>query len=235
MQKKTINTFFEFLDLVDKSKNSTADLLLFRGQSEKKSLVPSIARNNSKVDTTEIEKKMLDELIRRTKTMINAAQFDEWDWLIYAQHFGMKTRLLDWTSNPLTALWFACSNEFKKDIDSVVYILKSAENYLLDKSKETSPFNRSKTRVLKPTLNNERIIAQSGWFTAHKYSTSAKCFVDLRKNTDIEKSIIEVVIPKVIKPTILDSLNVFGINNQTLFPDVSGICKHMNWEFTKLN
>ncbi len=233
MQKKTIKTFFEFLDLVDKSKNSNADILLFRGQSEKKPLVPSIARKDSKVDTTEIERKMLEELIRRTKTIINAAQFDEWDWLIYAQHFGMKTRLLDWTSNPLTALWFACSNEFKKDIDSVVYILKSAEKFLLDKTKETSPFNRSKTRVLKPTLNNERIIAQAGWFTAHKYSTAVNCFVDLRANADIKDSIIEVVIPRGIKSNILDSLNVFGINNQTMFPDVSGICKHMNWEFTK--
>lgn len=233
MQKKSINTFFEYLELVDKSKTVTADLLLFRGQSEKKSLVPSIARKDSQIDTTDIEKKMLEELKRRARTLIDGIQFDEWDWLIYAQHFGMKTRLLDWTTNPLTALWFSCSNEFKKDVDSVVYILKNAETFLLDKSKETSPFNRSKTRVLKPTLNNERIIAQAGWFTAHKYSTSAKCFVDLRTNKEIQDSIVEVTIPKKIKPNILDSLNVFGINSQTLFPDITGICNQMNWEFIK--
>jgi hypothetical protein len=233
MQKKTITTFFEFLDLVDKSKTASTDFLLFRGQSEKKPLVPSIARTNRSIDTTETEKKMLEELKRRTRTIIDGLQFDEWDWLVYAQHFGMKTRLLDWTSNPLTALWFACSNEFKKDIDSVVYILREADTFLLDKSKETSPFNRSKTRVLKPTLNNVRIIAQSGWFTAHKYSTSFKRFVDLRTNADINNSITEVLIPKPIKPNILDSLNVFGINSQTLFPDVSGICSHLNWEFTR--
>ncbi|HEX4375335.1 MAG TPA: FRG domain-containing protein [Puia sp.] len=234
MQKKTIATFFEYLELVDKSKTHTTDLILFRGQSEKKTLVPSIERSNPKVDTTSTEKKMLEEFIRRTKTMTKGMQFDdEWDWLIYAQHFGMKTRLLDWTSNPLTALWFACSNEFKKDFDSVVYILKKAETFLLNKSIETSPFKRSKTQVLKPTLNNERIIAQSGWFTAHKYSTSANCFVDLRTNAEIKDSIIEVIIPKGTKPTVLESLNVFGINSQSLFPDVSGICKQMNWEFSK--
>lgn len=233
MQTKTINTFFEFLELVDKSKTTTADLLLFRGQSEKMHLIPSIARRDPQIDTTELEKKMLEELKRRAKTHIITMEFDEWDWLIYAQHFGMKTRLLDWTSNPLTALWFACSNESKKNINSVVYILKNAEAFLLDKSKEISPFLRTKTKVLKPTLNNERIIAQAGWFTAHKYSGSAKCFVDLRTNKEIKDSIIEVTIPKNIKPAILESLNVFGINSQTLFPGISGICNHMNWEFTK--
>ena len=231
MESKTIKTFFEYLDLVDKSKTGTSEVILFRGQSEKKALIPSIARDNPTIDTTNLEKRMLEELKRRTKIMINGTQFDEWDWLVYAQHFGMKTRLLDWTSNPLTALWFACNNEYKRDLDSTVYILKNTEKYLLDKSKETSPFSRSKTMVLKPTLNNERIIAQAGWFTAHKYSSTAKCFVDLRKNKEIELSIIEVTIPKNIKQSILKSLDIFGINNQTLFPDVSGICKHVNWEF----
>jgi len=176
---------------------------------------------------------MLEELKRRTRMLIDGMQFDKWDWLIYAQHYGMKTHLLDWTSNPLAVLWFSCSNEFKKDVDSVVYILKNAEIYLYDKTNETSTFNKTKTKALKPTLNNERIIAQVGWFTAHKYSTSVNCFVDLRTNKEIQNSIIEMTIPKKIKPEILESLNVFGINSQTLFPDITGICNQMNWEFTK--
>jgi hypothetical protein len=232
MQKRNINTFFEFLEIVDKTKVKKSDLVLYRGQSEKKPLIPSIARSNPKLDTTEVERKMLEELKRRTKIMIDGNEFDEWDWLVYAQHYGMKTRLLDWTSNPLVALWFACSNEFIMSQNSVIYILKSADVFLLDKSDEVTPFNTKKTRVLKPTLNNERIIAQAGWFTAHKYSKTASRFVDLRTNTEIKDSIMEIEIPAKIKSVILDSLNVFGINNQTIFPDVAGLCKHMNWEFS---
>ncbi len=32
-----------------------------------------------------------------------------------AQHFGMPTRLLDWSTNPLAALFFACHSEPGKD------------------------------------------------------------------------------------------------------------------------
>ena len=75
-------------------------------------------------------------------------------------------------------------------------------------------------------------VDSSSWFTAHKYSKTASGFVDLRKNTEIKDSIIEIVIPDKIKSAILDSLNVFGVNNQTIFPDIAGLCRHMNWEFT---
>jgi hypothetical protein len=43
------------------------------------------------------------------------------DRLALAQHHGLATPLLDWSSNPLVAIYFAARNETKKD--GVVYAL----------------------------------------------------------------------------------------------------------------
>lgn len=84
---------------------------------------------------------------------------------------------------------------------------------------------------MKPSLNNQRVIAQAGWFTAHQYSKKFNKYVDLKYNRELKKNIIEVVIPKKIKKDLLEGLNVFGVNSRTLFSDVTGICKYINWEY----
>jgi hypothetical protein len=233
MTKKDINSFKEYLDLIDDLTSKKHEIILFRGQSDNSPLLPSIARKNPKINTTSIEEEMLEELRRRTQLTIKTQLSDSWELLIYAQHFGMKTRLLDWSSNPLTALWFACSNEFKSTLDSYVYIFTADSSYLIDTKSKESPFATSKTRILRPALNNERIIAQSGWFTAHKYSNQTKSFVNLETNKDLKDKLIQIKIPSKLKPEILNRLSIFGINSQTLFPDITGVCNHLNWMYNK--
>ncbi|MNE17193.1 hypothetical protein D3C80_1101670 [compost metagenome] len=101
----------------------------------------------------------------------------------------------------------------------------------VDLSKNKNPFKCKGTKILRPTLNNERIIAQSGWFTAHSFSNTAGKFVTLEKNTLIKSSLTEIEIPKEIKKNLLTKLSMFGVNNRTVYPDVNGLSLHLNWKY----
>ncbi|MBH2723666.1 FRG domain-containing protein [Serratia marcescens] len=224
MKSQTAKNFSEFVDIVERLGNDS-ELMLFRGQAEKGNLLPSIARKNPKTDSTSAEQELIKELKRMGASILPKNDLDDWDLLVIAQHFGMKTRLLDWTSNPLAALFFAC-NDWKKG-DVYVYAL-DANRYL--KEPQKGPFDTGRTQVIRPKLNNPRIITQHGWFTAHKYSKSSKKFVPLEKNNEISESVQEIKIPEDTREKLLKSLDRHGVSSRTLFPDLEGLCKYINWK-----
>jgi hypothetical protein len=97
---------------------------IFRGVSSPKHyLLPSIGREmvygHYKLSQ---EQRLFDEFRNRAIALISDPRFNDWDWLAYAQHIGVPTRLLDWSVSPLVALYFAL--EAEADTDRVVYAVK---------------------------------------------------------------------------------------------------------------
>jgi hypothetical protein len=98
---------------------------VFRGFENQDELYPSIVRKN----VTDFESCLLSYFEKYGVHYINAT--NPIDFLSYAQHFGLATRLLDFTANPFVALYFSLFNpkriEYTCPEDKDFYYLRYAE------------------------------------------------------------------------------------------------------------
>lgn len=229
MRPSKIESLYNFIDN-ECGREQKRELLLFRGQDVNKPLLPKIARSSPDTDTTTVEQEMLRDLRRIGCAHLPDSREDDWDMLARAQHFGMATRLLDWTSNPLAALWFAC-RDLIESASGFVYSYTPEKKHVLTDERDGSPFSAERTSVFRPTWNNPRISAQSGWFTVHQYSKKSKKFVALSSNSVIKHHIDCYEIPGRLKADFVDDLDQLGVNYQTMFPDLEGVCRNINWMY----
>jgi hypothetical protein len=224
MEQLKARSFSDFIKKIE-TLGPLSDSIIFRGQAVRGNLLPSIAREDPETNTERKEQKALDQLKLMGASFPELAQQSLLDLMVVARHFGLKTRLLDWTSNPLAALWFACADT--KSGDTFVYALVADD--LQDKEVyKKDPFDPTKTRVFQPRLNNSRIVAQHGWFTLHRFSKKARAFIAIEKNRETTTHLTQILIPKGERGGMLESLEQFGISRRTLFPDLEGLCQYLN-------
>ena len=160
-------------------------------------------------------------------------------WMQVAQHFGLPTRLLDWTQNAAVALFFACSKDPGKD--GLVVILNPIElNQIVD-PRSPRIFNLQKdanlispyfklgggrssrgrrTIAINPTWNTERIAMQHGAFTLHG---SRQFELDRRQAS----SLLYVPVLQEHKESLLNELERVGIGEMFIFPEPEHVCAHL--------
>ena len=101
----------EYLKLVETLQRYARHPLWFRGAGKATyRLLPSLYRHPSRtssVDLQNLENQLLIRFRQRSLPYHSRDLSDDWEALFFMQHYGVPTRLLDWTENPLTGLHFA--------------------------------------------------------------------------------------------------------------------------------
>ena len=147
--------------------------------------------------------------------------------LAVAQHYGLATNLLDWSTNPLVALFFACGEEYDKDgtaLGGDVFVLNNPEPVGEQDIKGDKWRDIKGLKLYNPRLIDPRITRQKGLFTIQ--GVADKTVKDLVSPPEL----ITHFVPAELKLVLLEILYTMGIDRSTLFPDPDGLCARINWE-----
>lgn len=171
-------------------------------------------------------------------------------WLAVMQHYGMPTRLLDWTESYLIALWFAVEDACD-DNDAALWAMRPA--YL---NRETlgehtvppesdlrmrryvlaDPATRIRTAeavlpaAFRPVRASARIVAQRGTFTVHGADQRPLDVIleELHRTGAKGMQAAKLRIPAADKAGILTELRLAGITDATVFPEIAGISREIS-------
>lgn len=239
MESLTIESLENFVSIVT-SGDFSCGHVVFRGVTDRLNhlLIPSVGRINESIlcglSIKEYERETLNRFKLRANSEISPQPKDDWEWLALAQHHGLHTRLLDWTSSPLIALYFATRPEIKGDGTLIrcnknggaLYAFHTC-NYL-DTSCLVSPIEFEEFGLFYPPHITRRITGQFGLFSIQNDPT--KTLNDVVPQ-DEGNWIKKIEFSDTVADKIQRQLYLLGIRHETVFPDLDGFAFDLKVKF----
>lgn len=242
MEEVMVNSLVEYIEYVEKL---PYEFSLSRGQCQDFPLLPAALRldtNNKRIYSNQAIEGFLEEFYNYSNMYIGefSASYSyskkDFQTMIWAQHYGLPTQLLDFSYSHLISLMFAVENSFSvtDPTDAVVWFLNPTElNYLSTRELSKEIKNISNPSVHRSDYednqmpaavtcvkSNKRVQAQNGDFV---YFKTSDCPLETYPGS--EKYLRKVVIPKDNVRNVLTSLYRIGIRPSHLYPEITSVSK----------
>lgn len=258
MKLEVIKNISEYLAVI--SENRKIGNIWFRGQKfSEYQLEPSLFREKIDVSINEPYYKREKYLIKNANLSVkkfkeyvkkykDCSSFDEIDYLYLMQHYGIPTRLLDFSKNELIALYFSVSNftQSNHKLEDEIFDFTSTQSYtklgssvycinpnLINKESfrtseiiNLNEYNFDSLKnidfpiCIKSNSIDERIKVQEGVFVYYGTMIHPLDYYSI-----FEKDITKIFIPNSVREQIKEELkDKYEISHLTMFPDITGVC-----------
>jgi FRG domain len=225
-----------FLESIKQAKTSLGnpEVLWYRGHPNSKFyLLATLLRYKNGLD----EEKHLFNSFKRFSDRILKRRDSEWETLFEMQHYGVPTRLLDWSETFGVALFFAATynQSHHPDQDAAVYLLdpialnriSGIDRVLRAPQDEAefgytkiywkhTPFAATAPIAIEPIFINERMLAQRAMFTVHHDEINPI-------EDAFPKAIKKVILTNDVIPAALEFLDLSNLTIFSIFPDLAGL------------
>lgn len=239
MIDRQIGSVSEFLEALQEDQGANPGTIWFRGHADAAwQLLPGFMRSSSCTSETTL----LNRFRQSAAMLADRRPLSSFDWTFLMQHYGVPTRLLDWSESPLISMYFAVEEwTLKRDTDGALWCLwptalnkhanivdkvegqyipsfedEELQSYSTDSLRQNARIELYPVATI-ATRNNSRIQAQMGTFTIHHNKKIA--IEDVGDGSHVAK----YTIPHGAKERLARELKLLGMTRFSLFPELASV------------